>query len=137
MKKLIISLFCVGIVSLAQADIQAPPKSQYTATRKLSRGIANILYGWTELPNSIIRLNENQEQSTMVVVYGIVNGIKRTGVRMGYGVYEVINFQRPLYKDSFRAPYKSKRYAPVSGYEEFPGQIGYLSTINHTRQGTY
>lgn len=137
MKKLLIVIFCAGIVAQAHADIQAPPKSQYTATRKLSRGLANILYSWTELPNTIIRSNERQDQATEVVVFGIVRGIARTGVRLGYGVYEVINFQRPLYKDSFRAPYTSKKFAPISGYEEFPGQIGSLSTVEYSRTGSY
>ncbi len=137
MKKLLILLFCVGIVSMAHADIQAPPKSQYTASRKLSRGLANILYSWTELPNTIIRSSERQDQATGVVVFGIVRGIARTGVRLGYGFYEVINFQRPIYKNSFRAPYTSKKLAPISGYEEFPGQIGYLSTVDYTRTGTH
>lgn len=137
MKKLLIVIFCVGIVSLSYADIQAPPKSQYTNVRKLSRGLANILYSWTEIPNSVIRLNERQEQSTNVVVYGIVQGLERTGVRIAYGLYEVVNFNRPIYKDSFRPPYAGKRLKPVSGYEEFPGQIGYLSTVDYVRQGSY
>ncbi|MFK5924655.1 MAG: exosortase system-associated protein, TIGR04073 family [Verrucomicrobiota bacterium] len=137
MKKLLLATLCLGIVSMSYADIQAPPKSQYTATRKLSRGLANILYSWTELPNTIIRTQERKGQATEVVVFGIVRGIARTGVRLGYGAYEVINFQRPLYKDSFRAPYTSKKLAPISGYEEFPGQIGFLSTVDYSRQGTY
>jgi len=129
--------FCLGIVSLAYADIQAPPKSQYTNVRKLSRGLANVLYSWTELPNAIVQSNERQGQATENVVYGIVTGLERTGVRIAYGLYEVVNFNRPIYKDSFRPPYASRKYAPISGYEEFPGQIGFLSTVNYVRQGTY
>ena len=137
MKKLLIVIFCVGMVSLAYADIQAPPKSQYTNVRKLSRGLANIFYGWTELPNSIVRNNERGGSSTENVIFGILNGLERTGVRLAYGLYEVVNFNRPIYKDSFRAPYASKKYTPVSGYEEFPSQIGFLSTVEYTRQGTH
>ena len=137
MKKLLIVIFCVGIVSLAFADIQAPPKNQYNNVRKLSRGLANILYSWTELPNSLIRLDERQGQTTEIIVFGIVNGLERSGVRLAYGLYEVVNFNRPIYKDTFRPPYTSKRYAPVLGYEEFPGQIGFLSTIDYSRQGSY
>ncbi len=137
MKTLLIGIFCVGITSLSFADIQAPPKSQYTNTRKLSRGLANIFYSWTELPNSLIRLEERQGQSTEIIFFGILNGLRRTGYRIGYGFYEVINFNRPIYKNSFKPPYTSDRYSPVSGYEEFPGQIGELSTIDYVRSTTY
>ncbi len=137
MKILLIVIFCVGIVSLSHADIQAPPKSHYTNVRKLSRGIANILYSWTELPNSLIRIRERKGQATENIVFGIINGLERTGVRIAYGLYEVVNFNRPIYKDSFKPPYTSKRFDPVGGYEEFPGQIGFLSTVDYTRQGSY
>jgi putative exosortase-associated protein (TIGR04073 family) len=140
MKKLLIVIFCAGITALAleaYADIQAPPKGQYTNVRKLSRGLANILYSWTELPNSIVQLDERQEQAVEVSVFGIVNGLERTGVRLAYGLYEVVNFNRPIYKDSFRPPYTNKRYDPVAGYKEFPGQIGFLSTVDNVREGSY
>ncbi len=61
----------------------------------------------------------------------------RTGARLGYGIYEVINFHTPLYKGSYRQPYTSTEYDPVAGYEEFPPQIGYISTIEYTRGRTY
>lgn len=137
MKKLLIVTFCLGIIAQAYADIQAPPKGQYNNVRKLSRGIANIIYGWTELPNSVIRSNERGGQSTENVVYGIMNGLERTGARLAYGLYEVVNFNRPIYKDSFRPPYTSDRYSPIRGYEEFPPQIGLLSTTDYVRQTTY
>ena len=38
MKRAIISaLFAAGVVGVASADIQAPPASEYTPTRKLGR----------------------------------------------------------------------------------------------------
>ena len=43
MKRAIISaLFAAGVVGVASADIQAPPASEYTPTRKLGRAIANL-----------------------------------------------------------------------------------------------
>ena len=137
MKKLLIVIFCVGITSLSFADIQAPPKSQYTNTRKLSRGLANIIYSWTELPASFIRLEERQSQSTEIMVFGLVNGVRRTAYRIGFGIYEVVNFNRPLYKDTFKPFYTSDRFSPVSGYEEFPPQVGSLSTVDYVRQTSY
>ena len=137
MKKLLIVILCVGITSLSFADIQAPPKSEYTNTRKLSRGLANILYSWTEFPSAFIRLEERQAQSTEIMVFGLVNGVRRTAYRIGFGIYEVVNFNRPIYKDTFKPFYTSDRFSPISGYEEFPPQVGFLSTVDYVRQTSY
>ncbi|MFV1996001.1 MAG: exosortase system-associated protein, TIGR04073 family, partial [Verrucomicrobiales bacterium] len=129
MKKFLVAIALLGIVSVAVADIQAPPKSRQTPTRKLARGLANVLYGWTELPVTVWRSHESGDQATEFIVYGIINGLERTGARIAYGVYEVVNFHRPLYKDSYRPPYTSINYDPTHGFEEFPPQLGYLSTV--------
>lgn len=137
MKKFLCLALVSVFVSSAAADIQAPPGDSYTPVRKLSRGLSNIFLGWTELPASFIRLNERQSQSSEIVFYGLLNGLERTGARLGYGIYEVINFHTPLYKGSYRAPYTSTEYDAVNGYEEFPPQIGYISTIEYTRGRSY
>jgi len=137
MKKLLCLALAVVFVSSASADIQAPPGDQHNAVRKLSRGLSNIFMGWTELPMSFVRLNERQGSSTETVFYGFLNGLERTGARLGYGFYEVINFHTPLYKNSYRPPYTSTEYDPIGGYEEFPPQIGYISTVEYTRGRSY
>jgi len=137
MKKLLCLALTMVFVSTATADIQAPPGDLQTPVRKLSRGLSNIFLGWTELPSSFIRLNERQASTNEIAFFGLLNGLERTGVRLGYGIYEVINFHTPLYKGSYRQPYTSTEYDPVAGYEEFPPQIGYISTIEYTRGRTY
>ena len=137
MKKFLCLALLTVFVSTASADIQAPPGDLQTPVRKLSRGLSNIFLGWTELPSSFIRLNERQAQSNEIVFFGLLNGLERTGARLGYGIYEVINFHTPLYKGSYRAPYTSTEYDAVAGYEEFPPQIGFISTIEYTRGRTY
>ena len=137
MKNLVAAILLVGLVSTSFADIQAPPKSEYNTNRKLARGLANIVYGWAELPATVFREHENNGQSSEILMYGIINGLERTGQRLAYGLYEVVNFRKPLYKDSYRPPYASVNYDPVNGYEEFPPQIGFLSTAGYTRRTSY
>ena len=134
MKKYVaVALLAVLVVTTATADIQAPPKSRQTSTHKLARGLSNILYGWTEIPTSVVRSAERGDQVGMVWIGGLINGFERTGQRLMYGVYEVVNFRKPLFKETYRAPYESIFYDPVHGYEEFPPQIGYLSTQKYSR----
>lgn len=137
MKKLVVAILLVGLVSTTFADIQAPPKSEYNSNRKLARGLSNVVYGWTELPATFLREHEHNSPVQEVFFYGIINGLERTGQRLAYGLYEVVNFRKPLYKDTYRPPYTSINYDPVNGYEEFPPQIGYLSTAGYTRSGSY
>ena len=138
MKKLFATFLLVAIASAAICDIHEPPKYKYTKNRKAARGIANILYGHTEIIMTMHRMGESHtEQSIGIWVGGFLKGFQRTGARLKYGVYEVINWQRPLYKDSYRPPYEGINYLPMHGYEEFPPQIGNLSTVGYTRQTTW
>ncbi len=124
--------FCV--IGTTFADIHEPPKSRFTKNRKLARGISNIVYGWTEVPTTMYRMGERHtEQSAGIFIGGFFKGVQRAGARLKYGVYEVVNFQKPLYKNSYRPPMKDINYLPYSGYEEFPPQIGFLTTTGYTR----
>jgi putative exosortase-associated protein (TIGR04073 family) len=134
MKKLLAALLVFGVVTAAVADIHEPPKTRYTKTRKLGRGVSNIVYGWTEIPMTMQRWSElHTEQASGIYTAGFMVGVQRAGARLKYGFYEVINFQRPLYKDSYRPPMPDIDYLPIRGYEEFPPQIGFLTTTGYTR----
>lgn len=133
MKKILVAILFLGLVGGALADIQSPPKSKYNSNRKLARGLANIVYGWTELPTQVWRTYEQGDASTEIIFNSIINGLERTGARFSYGVYEVVNFRKPLFKNTYRPPYPQLNYDPNHGYEEFPPQIGQLSTVGYTR----
>lgn len=134
MRKILVALLLVAFTSVGVADIHEPPKTKYTKTRKLGRGVANILYGWTEIPTSMTRAGElHTEQSAGIMTAYMFQGIQRAGARLKFGFYEVINFQRPLYKDSYRPPMPDINYLPIQGYEEFPPQIGFLTTPGYNR----
>tara|TARA_R110000850_G_scaffold202967_1_gene329048 strand:- start:780 stop:1196 length:417 start_codon:yes stop_codon:yes gene_type:complete len=134
MKRFLAIFTLVVATSVVVADIHEPPKSRYTSNRKFARGVSNILYGWTEIPMTMTRMGElHTEQSVGIFVGGFTKGVQRWGARLKYGVYEVVNFHRPLYKDSYRPAMASINYLPTSGYEEFPPQIGFISTNGYVR----
>lgn len=139
MKKIIAitltAVFAIGTV--ATADIQSPPGHEFGWTRKLSRALANIAYGGTEIFtmwNKSNRLNGNIAASTDAVVVGG----KRAAVRAGYGLYELLTFPVPSWKCTYRPPYKTKGHIDSwYGYEEFPSQVGIMSQAGYSRTQTW
>jgi len=111
------------------ADIQAPPGSTYTSTRKLGRAIGNILYGIIEIPEQIVRKN-NQYGRKAGWSYGVVDGTHRAFRRIGYGFYELITFHCPTYHGTFKPPYEKCgqdnriEMNPHDGLSEFPPTLG-------------
>ena len=116
------ALFTLG--SLALADIQDPPMADMGPTRKLGRGIGNLLYGITELPHTMCVMNDN-EGNAAAASYGVVKGIGRVFFRMGVGVYEIATFPIPTYRCSYRPPYRSRIPWVNGGYNEFPPELGW------------
>ena len=86
MKRAIISaLFAAGALGVASADIQAPPASEYTPTRKLGRALANIIYSVEEIPLGIINWTSREGDYAGFSV-GIVDGTATMFERMGYDI---------------------------------------------------
>lgn len=129
------ALFALALVvgaSVAFADIQSPPASDYGPTRKLGRGIANIAFGSSELLVSMEEVN-NADGNAAMWSYGVVRGVGRTLARLGFGVYEVALFPFPTYKGSYRPPYKSDIPWIHCGYSEFPPELGFETRYNYCR----
>lgn len=138
MKKILLASISLGIVTSAVADIQSPPGAQQNSIRKLSRGVANILYGWTEIPASTIYdLEMNSTYSSMAFANGPIRGFTRTAVRVGWGFYEVATFPLKSYKGKFDQPYVGTVMKPRRGFQEFPPEIGFLSASKYSRQTLY
>jgi putative exosortase-associated protein (TIGR04073 family) len=132
--KIILSL--IGVLTLgsfAYADIQAPPKAQWNWSRKLSRSVANLAYGVSEVPvhwQKVERIDGANAAASSMVVEGTV----RTAVRLGYGVFELVTFPAPVYKGGYRPPYYSNdRFDTWHGYQEFPPQVGFMSQTRYSR----
>ncbi len=124
MKKLLLSLTTVVLASTALADIQDPPMNDQGPTRKLGRGISNVVFGITELPQSIANMND-REGNAAAASYGVVRGIGRTFARIRSGVYEIVTFPFPTTRGSFRPALKSNIPWIHGGYEEFPPELGW------------
>lgn len=135
MKRTLAALLTLALVAapvVAFADIHVPPGAQNDRTRKLSRGLSNILFGVTEIPSTFTRVNR-YDGSTEAFSYGVIEGVRRTVVRMGFGVYEVVTFPAATYKDGYRQPYRDIRLDPFKGYSEFPPVIGVESHSQSNR----
>jgi putative exosortase-associated protein (TIGR04073 family) len=126
---LIVMSLAAGI---AVADIQQPPGSDYGPTRKLGRGIGNIAFGISEIPDSIFSINY-QEGNSAAWSYGVVRGVGRAFARLGYGIYDVLLFPFPTVKGSYRPPYRSDIPWIYSGYSEFPPELGFETRYNYVR----
>jgi len=132
MKVAVTLLAVLAIGTTAFADIQQPPASDQGPTRKLGRGLSNILYGISEIPDSIFAVNYD-EGNAAAWSYGVVRGVGRTFARLGYGVYEVATFPAPTVRGSYRPPYRSIVPWINSGYEEFPPELGWETRYSYTR----
>ncbi len=135
MKKLLILLLTFGVAGLSLADFQAPPAAKYGPLRKLSRALANIVYGVTEIPVQMVR-SDQEGGSSEAFAYGAVYGTGKTLARFGYGIFELITFPVPMYKGGFRPPYPADRREathPSTGFLEFPPEVGFISGVQHCR----
>jgi putative exosortase-associated protein (TIGR04073 family) len=127
------------MVGTTYADIQAPPASEYTATRKLGRALGNIFYAIEELPVTVIRWNSAEGNYAGASV-GLVEGVTRTITRMGYGFYELVTFWAPTYKCTYKPCYQDscgrsgdKAYNVWGGFSEFPEELGFQSKYGYVR----
>jgi putative exosortase-associated protein (TIGR04073 family) len=133
MKTLLTLLCFAGLSSLALADIHDPPMNDHGPTRKLGRGLSNVLFGGSELftvPNEI----NDREGNAAAWSYGPVRAIGRFFFRFGVGVYEVATFPFPTYRESYRPPYKLDPPWIHGGYEEFPPELGFETKYSYIRE---
>ncbi|MGJ8633818.1 MAG: exosortase system-associated protein, TIGR04073 family [Luteolibacter sp.] len=139
MKKLLLVATSLIVFSgFAAADIHAPPGSQYTSTRKLGRAISNILYGFMEIPEQIVRKNEGYGNKAGYS-WGVVEGTNKAFRRLGYGFYELVTFTCPTYRGTFKPPYEKCgqdnriEMNVHDGLSEFPPELGPESYYRHSR----
>jgi putative exosortase-associated protein (TIGR04073 family) len=136
MKKLFLILTTLAIVGSTVADIQAPPGAKYRRVGKLSRGLANLVYGWTEIPSEWERAVTTDGSS--YGMYGLLWGGHKTAIRIGWGLYEVLTAPFPTYKGGFKAPYLVKQDRnPQNGYADMPPEIGFNGGYDYNRFERY
>lgn len=130
--KLLFSLFLLTFTASLFADIQDPPMNEQGPTRKLGRGISNIVFCLNELPHTVGMINE-REGNEAALSYGIVKGAGRVFYRFGKGVYEFVTFPFPRYKGSYRPAYDSNIPWIHGGYSEFPPELGFETRYRYSR----
>lgn len=141
-KLLVIATSMVALCGMAAADIHAPPASQYTRERKLGRAFSNILYGFIEIPEQIVRKTDDHGRKAGWS-YGVVDGTSRGLRRLGYGFYELVTFTCPTYRGTFKPPYERCgednriEMNVKDGLSEFPPELGFETYFSHSRSQRY
>ena len=132
MKKLIVLALAFSAAYSAWGDIQDPPANDYGPTRKLGRGIANLFMAPTEIPVCIATVN-TYEGNSAAVSYGFLRGAGRTGARHIAGLFEVLTFPFPIWREGY-GPILPKDIPWIhAGYSEFPPELGNESKYNYVR----
>ena len=122
----------LAIGGRVSADIQDPPMNDQGPIRKLSRGLANLLGGSTEIFVTWTARNAGEGNSA-AAYHGLVDGVWRTLVRMGAGFYDVVTFPAPTMKGSYASPLPSCAPWVNNGFEEFPPELGFESRFPYGR----
>jgi len=137
MKKIALLFAFALFASSAYADIQSPPGGRDNRISKLSRGLSNIVYGVVEVPGTWNK-TRLRGGSTQGASLGLVTGAKRSIVRMGFGLYEVVTFPFPTYKDGYKSPLPKKEKWDVNhGYSAYPRELGFQSVNEYVRSQPY
>lgn len=134
MKNVIAPLIAVSLLSAATclADIHMPPAADHGPTRKLSRAVANLAFGVTEIPYQIAKMND-QEGNVAACTYGVARGLGCTVRRVRYGVQELLLFPFPVNKGKYTQPYLSDDHWLSAGMSEFPHELGWDSKYDWCR----
>jgi putative exosortase-associated protein (TIGR04073 family) len=132
MNKLLAAALVLGFTTCAFADIHDPPSHHYGPTRKLGRGISNLLFGIAELPVAIARVNE-REGNSAAASYGVVRGVGRSYIRIHAGLFEIFSFPFPVHRGTYYPILRPPIPYVEAGYEEFPPELGNESKYPYVR----
>ena len=114
---LVLALLVVAPQILAQADISMPVRDSFYD--KLGRGIADVAFSVTELPDSQFGMIETEGNTTAFCKGFVVQGISRMIMDMGQGVFEIVT--SPFPTQTF-ASYRSHKLPPYDSMvvNEYP-----------------
>lgn len=132
MKKLVAAALLLTLAAVCRADIHDPPSNAHGPTRKLGRGLSNVLYGWTELPTTIAAVND-REGNSAAGGYGVVRGVGRSVMRMQAGIFELLTWPIPAVRGTYFPVLESDVHWIHSGYKEFPPELGNESKYPYAR----
>lgn len=109
---IILMILSVGCLSYAETKANISPANKDTVKAKSSgsvrgagmkaeRGIKNILFGWTEIPKSIIQVTKDSRNPIWGITGGTFKGIGKAIPRTVSGAADLISF-------------------PIADYEKMP-----------------
>ena len=133
MKTSLISAIALTLAVSALADIQDPPSNDYGPTRKLGRGLSNLVFGFTELPITIAKTN-NCEGNAAAAGYCIARGLGRSCMRFQSGLFETLTFPFPTVHRTYYPLLPDDIPLIQSGYQEFPPELGNESKYPYVRK---
>ncbi len=116
-------LLALGVAAASLGDIQAPPGADYGPTRKLGRGLSNLVFGGTEIPVTIGQVNSHEGNSA-AAGYGVIRGTGRAFARLGIGLYEVLLWPFPVNHGTYYPILPDDIRSIRRGYGEFPPEPG-------------
>lgn len=132
MRTLLATALFVALAVVCRADIHDPPSNDYGPTRKLGRGISNLLFGWSEIPTTIAKINQD-EGSSAAGGYGVVRGVGRSMMRIQAGLFEIFTFPFPAVRGTYYPVLEMDTHWIHSGYKEFPPELGNESKYPYVR----
>ena len=132
MRAWVVAALLIGIAELARADIHDPPSNAYGPTRKLGRGISNLLFGWAEIPHEIAKVND-REGNSAAAGYGVVRGVGRAAMRIGAGIFDIFTFPAPVVRGTYYPVLEDETHWINAGYKEFPPELGNESKYPYVR----
>jgi len=132
MKKLLVLALVFGASHSAFCDIQDPPSNDYGPTRKLGRGIANLLISPTEAVVTIATVN-TYEGNSAAASYGVVRGVGRGIERSAVGFFEILTFPFPNRYDTYKPILPLDIPWIHAGYSEFPPELGNETKYQYVR----
>lgn len=133
MKTLLSAALLLGLATSSLADIQDPPSNDYGPTRKLGRGLSNLVFGIAELPTTIAKINE-REGNSAAAGYGVVRGVGRSYMRFQAGIVEIFSFPFPVNRGTYYPLLPPDVPYIHAGYQEFPPELGNESKYPYVRK---
>jgi len=137
------AIVAVVAVSNLVADIQEPPLVQYTATRKLARGLSNLTGSHMELLDVFLHSDEFEPYKLArgtsefnVGWLSLFEGVRRTVVRLGMGFFETVTAPVTWPAATYKPQLKSTIPWVSTGYEEFPPTLGLQDRYDYSRVGS-
>jgi putative exosortase-associated protein (TIGR04073 family) len=132
MKTILAFAAVAGLAGVTFADIQDPPGNDYGPTRKLGRGVSNLVWAPTDFFVTVNQVNQTEGNSAGAS-YGVVRGLGRSAARHIAGLIEILTFPFPIWHNGYQPLLRSDIPYIHAGYPEFPPEVGNESKYPYVR----